>query len=146
MNIYYWFLIIAAVTLGANLIVITVMYRKKYIYILPIAGIVTFSFLLAALLYLITAMHGSELLERKLAVSLEIETESFQSAADIHTDDTVYAFCSKEGIEFHLSGSELLAPSVPSQPATVEVYYCTMRKGFSWCSLGEDTAIRYILK
>ena len=144
MNIIYWFLIIAAVALCVNLLVITVMYRKKCIYILPIAGIVIFSFLLAALLFLITAMHGTELLDRKLAASLEIEPESFQCAT--RADDTVYAFCSKEGVEFHLSGTQLLDSLVPSQPATVEIYYCTMRNGFSWCSLGEDTAIRYILK
>lgn len=144
MNIFYWFLIIAAVTLFANLVTIIVMYHQKSVHVLPIVGIVIFSFLLAALLYLITAMHGTELLSKELAASLEIEAESFQSA--VETNDTVYAFCSKEGIEFQFYGTQLLDPSVPAQPATVEIYYCTMRDGFSWCSLGEDSAIYYVLK
>ena len=144
MNIFYWFLIIAAAALCANLLVITVMYHKKSVHVLPIAGIVIFSFLLAALLYLITAIHGTELLDHTLAASLEIETESFQSA--VEAEDTLYAFCSREGIEFHLSGTQLLDTAVPKQPTVVEIYYCTTRDGFSWCSLGEDTIIRYILK
>ncbi len=144
MNIFYWFLIIAAAALGVNLIFITVMYCKKSVHVLPVAGIVIFSFLLAALLYLVTAMQGTELLERTLAASLEIETESFQSADD--AGDTLYAFCSREGVEFHLSGAQLLDDAVPAQPTVVEIYYCTTRNGFSWCSLGEDTIIRYILK
>ena len=144
MNIFYWFLIIAVASLFANLLVITVMYHKKTVHALPIAGIVIFSFLLAALLYLVTAMHGTELLDKKLAASLDIEAESFQSAAG--ADDTAYAFCSRDGIEFQIYGTQLLDPSVPRPPATVEIYYCTSRDGFSWCSLGEDTSVRYILK
>lgn len=144
MNIFYWFLIIAAAALLANLLVITVMYHKKAVYILPIAGIVIFSFLLAALLYLTTVMHGTELLDKKPAATLEIEPQSFQSAVD--SNDTIYAFCSTEGVEFHLYGAQLLDPFVPEQPAVVEIYYCTTRDGFSWCSLGEGAEIRYILK
>lgn len=144
MNIFYWFLIIAAATLLANLVIITVMYHKKSVHALPIAATVIFSFLLAALLYLLTSIHGSELISRKLAATLEIETESFQSARE--ANDTVYAFCSKEGVEFQFYGAQLLEAAVPAQPTTVEIYYCTVRGGFSWCSLGEDSGIYYVLK
>lgn len=144
MHIFFWFLILAVAILAVNLLIIIVMYKRKTTRSLPIISVIIFGFILAALLYLCTMMHGMELLSQKLAASLEIETESYQTAGS--DESAAYAFCSKEGIEFRLDAAQLLDTDVPAQPTTLEIYYCKTRVGFSWCYLSEDTAIYYILK
>lgn len=144
MLIYFWFLIIAIAILAVNLLLIIIMYKKKTTRSLPVISVTIFGFILAALLYLGTVIHGTELLDQTLAASLEIETESYQSAGS--AENAAYAFCSTEGIEFTLGAAQLLNPDVPKQPSTVEIYYCKTRSGFSWCYLSEDTAVLYKLK
>lgn len=144
MHIYFWFLIFAVAILAVNLLMIAIMYKRKTIRSLPVISVTILGFILAALLYLFTVMHGTELLDKKLAASLEIETESYQSAGT--GEGFAYAFCSKEGISFTFGSSQLLDANVPKQPTTVEIYHCSTRSGFSWCYLREDTAVYYILK
>lgn len=144
MRIYFWFLILAVAILAVNLLMIIIMYKRKTIRSLPVISVTILGFILAALLYLLTVIHGTELLGKKLAASLEIETESYQTAAT--GEGFAYAFCSKEGIECTIHSAQLLDPDVPQQPTTVEIYYCRTRCGFSWCYLSEDTAVYYILK
>ena len=144
MSIFFWFLIIAVVTLTANMIAILQMRRNKSVHVLTIFAILVTGYLAAALLYLITAMQGTQVLEQRQAARFDIETQSYQTASNgTHMS---YAFCSKEGITFSFSDTELLTSDVPKEPSVVEVYFCKTRTGFSACYLSEGTAVCYILK
>lgn len=144
MSIFFWFLIIAVATLALNTVAILQMRKRRSISVFPIFAILCAGYLAAALLYLLTSMHGTQILEQRQAVCLDIETQSYQTASDgAHAS---YAFCSKEGISFRFSDTDLLAGDVPQQPSEVEIYFCRIRTGFSACYLNEGTAVRYILK
>lgn len=144
MSIFFWFLIIAVATLTFNTIVILQMRKRRTIRVFPIFTILCAGYLAAALLYLITSTHGTQILEQKQAASLDIDTQSYQTSGDgAYTD---YAFCSKEGIAFHFDDTELLTDAVPAEPSAVEIYFCRVRTGFSACYLNEGIAVRYILR
>lgn len=144
MSIFFWFLIIAVATLALNMLVILQMRKHKAVRVLPVFAILITGYLTAALLYLSTATHGTQVLEQKQAACFNIETQSYQTASDgTHVS---YAFCSKEGITFRFSDADLLTDDVPQDPSTVEIYYCKMRTGFSACYLNEGTAVYYILR
>ena len=144
MSIFFWFLIIAIATLAVNMIIILYMKKKRSVSVLPVFAVLIAGYLAAALLYLLTAMQGVQILEQKQAACLDIETESYRSArAGSHT---AYAFCSKEGISFRFDDADLLTDDVPETPTVVEVYFCKMRTGFSACYLNEETAVCYILR
>lgn len=144
MSIFFWFLIIAVATLTLNAIVILQMRKRRTIRVFPIFAILCAGYLAAALLYLVTSTHGTQILEQKQAARLDIETQSYQTAGEgAHKN---YTFCSKEGISFHFSDTELLTDTVPAEPSAVEIYFCRVRTGFSACYLNEGTAVRYILR
>lgn len=144
MSIFFWFLIIAVATLALNTTVILQMRKRRAISVFPIFAILCAGYLAAALLYLLTSMHGTQILEQKQAARLDIEPQSYQTASDgAHAS---YAFCSREGISFHFSDTDLLAGDVPPQPSEVEIYFCRIRTGFSACYLSEGTAVRYLLR
>jgi len=144
MSIFFWFLIIAVATLAVNMIVILNMRKRKSIKNIPVFAVLCLGYLAAGLLYLITAAHGTQILEKKLAVSLPIEAESYRAAeGDAHT---AYTFCSREGMSFHFDDTQLLSVEVPQAPQTVEIYYCKTRTGYAHCYLSEGTAVRYLLK
>ena len=144
MSIFFWFLIIAVVTLAINMTVILHMKKQRSIHALPIIAILIAGYLAAALLYLLISMHGTEILDQKTAVRLEIEPQSYQTASDgTHTS---FAFCSTEGITFSFDSSQLLTTDFPEKPSIVEVCVCKVRNGFSACYLSEGTTIGYLLK
>ena len=144
MSIFFWFLIIAVATLTLNMIAILQMRKRKTVSVFPVFAILCAGYLTAALLYLLTSMHGAQILEQKQAASLDIETESYQTASDgTHVS---YTFCSKEGISFCFSDTDLLTEAVPKEPSVVEIYFCKVRTGFSGCYLNEGTAVCYVLK
>lgn len=144
MSIFFWFLIIAVATLAINTGVILWMRKQQSVRIFPVFTILIIGYIAAALLYLFTAMQGTQILEQKQAVSLAIETQSYRTASNgTHTS---YAFCSIEGIEFHLDDTELLSDDVPKNPSIVEVYHCNVRKGWTGCYLSEGSCVYYILK
>lgn len=143
MSIFFWFLIIAVATLAINMTVIFHMKKQRNVRVFPIAAILVTGYLTAALLYLLTSMHGTEVLEQKKAVRLEIEPQSYQTASDgTHTS---FAFCSTEGITFRFDDTQLLSTDFPESPSVVEVRVCKVRTGFSGCYLSESTQICYIL-
>ena len=144
MSIFFWFLIIAVATLALNMIVILQMRKRKAVSVFPVFSILCAGYLTAALLYLLTSMHGAQILEQEQAACFSIEPQSYQTASDgAHVS---YAFCSKEGITFRFSDADLLTDVVPQEPSTVEIYYCKIRSGFSACYLNEGTAVYYILR
>ena len=144
MSIFFWFLIIAVATLALNMIMILQMKKRKSIRVLPVFEILTAGYLAAALLYLFTAMQGTQILEQKQAVCLDIETQSYRTASDgTHVS---YAFCSREGISFSFDDTQLLTDSVPEHPSSVEVYFCKVRTGFSACYLIEGADVFYLLR
>lgn len=144
MSIFLWFLIIAVATLALNMLIILRMKKRKTLRVLPVFSILCAGCLSAALLYLITSMHGVQILEQKQSACLQIETQSFQTASDgTHAS---FAFCSKEGITFRFSDTDLLTDNIPPKPSEVAIYVCKIRTGFSACYLNEGTAVRYILK
>lgn len=143
MSIFFWFLIIAVATLAINMTVIFRMKKHHTVRVLPVIAILITGYLAAALLYLLTSMHGIEVLEQQTAARLEIEPQSYQTASDgAHRS---FAFCSKEGITFQLDDSQLLNDKLPEEPSVVEVRICKVRTGFSACYLSEGTQIGYIL-
>lgn len=144
MSIFFWFLIIAVATLALNTGVILWMRKQQAVRVFPVFVTLIIGYLAAALLYLLTAMHGTQILEQKQAVSLSIEAQSYRTSSDgTHTS---YAFCSTEGIEFHLHDTELLTDDVPANPSVVEVYHCNVRTGWTGCYLSEGSGVYYILK
>ena len=144
MSILFWFLIIAVATLTLNMIAILQMRKRKTVSVFPVFAILCAGYLTAALLYLLTSVHGTQILEQKQAACFNIETQSYQTASDgTHVS---YAFCSKEGITFRFSDADLLTDDVPQVPSIVEIYYCKIRNGFSACYLNEGTAVYYILR
>lgn len=144
MSIFFWFLIIAVSTLALNMVVILQMRKRKAVSVFPVFAILCAGYVAAALLYLLTSMQGTQILEQKQAACFNIETQSYQTASDgTHAS---YAFCSKEGITFRFSDVDLLTDDVPQDPSTVEIYYCKIRTGFSACYLNEGTAVYYILR
>ena len=144
MNIFFWFLIIAVITLALNLIAILQMKKRRTVHVLPVLSILVTGYLTAALLYLITSMHGTQILEQTQAAQLEIEPQSYRTAGnDTHIS---YAFCSKEGMLFQFDDTELLTDHVPQSPSVVEIYFCRTRTGFSACYLNEGSTVRYILR
>lgn len=144
MRIFFWFLIIAVATLAINMICLLQMKKHQSIRITPIIAVLCSGYLIAFLLYLLTAAYGPQILEQKLAADFLIEQQSYQTAID--GSHTAYAFCSTEGITFRFSDTALLSHEVPDTPRTVEVYSCRIRTGFSWCYLNETTTICYLLK
>lgn len=144
MSIFFWFMIIAVAALTLNLTLIVRMRRKKMIRIYPVFTVLIVSVLSAALLYAVTALHGTQIVNQKLAASLEIEPQSYQTA--VNNSHAAYAFCSKEGMEFRFDDTDLLISEVPDAPSVVEIYYCETRSGFSNCYLYEGTAVRYVLR
>ena len=144
MSIFFWFLIIAVATLAINMTVIFRMKKHHTVRVLPVIAILITGYLAAALLYLFTFTHGTQILEQTQAASFDIETESYQTDGD--GTRTLFAFCSKEGIPFHFSDTELLRTDIPDSPSVVEVYYCKTRTGFSACYLSEGTAVYYLLR
>lgn len=144
MSIFFWFLIIAVITLALNMTMILQMKTRKSIRILPIGITLLAGYLAAALLYLCSLMYGTQVLEQTQAASFQIEAESYQAASD--GTRTSFSFNSKEGIPFQFSDAELLSPEFPEAPATVEVYYCKTRTGFSACYLSEGTGVYYLLR
>ena len=144
MSIFFWFLIIAVTTLTLNMISILQMKKHKNIRILPVCVILVTGCLFAAVLYLCTSLHGTQVLEQRQAACFDIEMQSYQTVSDgTHTS---FTFCSKEGIPFHFSDNELLNDEYPQAPTTVAVYYCKTRTGFSDCYLNEGTAVYYLLR
>ena len=144
MSIFFWFLIIAVVTLALNMMVILQMQKRRSLRTLPVFAVLITGYLSAAMLYLITAMHGTQILEQRRAACFDIEAQSYRSDNDgVHTS---YAFCSKEGITFHFDDTALLTDDVPEDPSAVEVWFCQTRNGFSVCYLNEGTAVYYVLK
>ena len=144
MSIFFWFLIIAVAALALNMTLILRMKRQKSIRTAPIFAVLIAGYLTAALLYLFTAKHSTQVLEQKQAVRLDIEPQSYQTASNgTHVS---YAFCSKEGISFRFDDTALLAGRVPDDPSVVEIYFCRIRNGFSSCYLSEGTAVCYILR
>ena len=144
MSIFFWFLIIAVATLALNMLIILRMKKQKTLRVLPVFSILCAGCLSAALLYLITSMHGVQILEQKQSACLQIETQSFQTASDgTHAS---FAFCSKEGVPFQFSDTDLLNSDFPEAPTTVEVYYCQTRTGFSACYLSEGSGVYYLLR
>lgn len=144
MSIFFWFLIIAVAALALNMTLILRMKRQKSIRTAPIFAVLIAGYLTAALLYLFTAKHSTQVLEQKQAVRLDIEPQSYQTASN--GNRTAYAFCSSEGMEFRLDDSELLSSDVPDAPTEVEIYFCRTRTGFSACYLNEGTAVYYKLR
>lgn len=144
MSIFFWFLMIAVATLALNMIVILHMRKRRAISVFPVFSILCAGYLAAALLYLLTSMHGTQILEQKQAACLTIEPQSYQTAGE--GAHTAYAFCSREGISFRFNDTELLAGDVPHEPSEVAIYFCRIRTGFSACYLNESTAVRYILR
>ena len=144
MSIFFWFLIIAVATLALNTGVILWMRKQQNVRVFPVFVLLIIGYIAAALLYLLTAMQGTQILEQKQAVSLSIETQSYRTASD--GTRTSYAFCSTEGIEFHLDDTELLTDDVPANPSVIEVYHCKVRTGWTGCYLSEDSGVYYILK
>jgi hypothetical protein len=144
MNIFFWFLILAVITLMINGAMIYSMHRQgRYRYLSIVLVLVT-GYLLAALLYLLTWTSGTYILSKTLACTMPIETESYRSAEA--NGITSYAFCSEEGITFRFDETELLETEVPPAPSTLEVYFCRTRTGLSWCYLSEGTTVKYLLK
>ena len=144
MSIFFWFVIIAVVMLAINIATILHMRKKKSIKNSPVFIILCSGYVVAALLYAITALHGTQILETNQAASLSIETQSYQTVTDgVHSS---YAFCSMEGIPFRFDDTALLSTDVPPQPKTVEIYYCKTRTGYALCYLSEGETVRYILK
>ena len=144
MCIFFWFLIIAIATLALNMAVILQMKRKKKVRILPVCIIVTAGYLAAALLYILTSMHGTQILEQHKAARFEIEAQSYETTSDGTLIS--YSFYSKEGIRFHFDEHSLLTGNVPEHPSVVEVYFCKTRDGFPSCYLSEGTAVCYLLR
>ncbi len=144
MNIFFWILIIAVVTLVLNMLFILRMKKQNRIRLFPICMILAAGYLSAGMLYLCTYLHGTQILSKTPAASFEIETESYQTASN--GTQTSFAFCSKEGIPFHFSEEELVDPSFPENPGIVEVYYCKTRIGFTVCFLSEGDGVYYQLK
>ena len=144
MSIFFWFLIIAVTTLAVNMINILHMRKRKSLRIFPVLAILCVGYLAAALLYLVTTMQGTQILEQKQAAYLEIEASSYQTSSD--GAHTFYTFCSKEGISFAFDDSALLTPDVPKAPSVVEVYFCSTRNGSPSCYLSEGSAVYYLLK
>ena len=144
MSIFFWFLIIAVITLALNMAMILQMKKHKNIRILPIGIILLAGYLAAALLYLCTMIHGTQILKQTQAASFQIETESYQTAGE--GTRTEFAFCSKEGVPFQFSDTDLLNSDFPEAPTTVEVYYCQTRTGFSACYLSEGSGVYYLLR
>lgn len=144
MHIFSLFIYIAGGTLVLNLICMVIMYLKRSFHVTLVSGIVILGCLVSASLYLMTLIHGTELISKELAATLDIETESYQTAGS--GESAAYAFFSKDGIECHIDASELLDSNVPDIPQTVEIYICTRREGFSWCYLSITDEICYILK
>lgn len=143
MNIFFWFLILAVITLVTNGAMLYSMHRRGKYRCLPIVLVLVAGYLLAALLYLLAQTGGTHIMSSALACTMPIEAESFRSA---QADGVVsYAFCSEDGITFRFDETELLDAPAPESPATVEVYFCTTRTGFPWCYLQEGTAVRYKL-
>lgn len=144
MNIFFWFLIIAIATLALNMFIILRMYKRNNVRVLPIFAILCVGYLSAALLYLLTSMHGTQILEQRQAACLDIEPQSYQTASDgTHVS---YAFCSKEGIAFSFRDTDLLTDDVPETPSQAAIYLCKVRTGFSACYLNEGTTVCYVLK
>lgn len=144
MNIFFWFLIIAVITLALNLIAILQMKKRRTVHVLPVLSILVTGYLAAALLYLITSMQGTRILEQTQAAQLEIEPQSYRTAGD--DTHSSYAFCSKEGMLFQFDDTELLTDQVPQSPSVVEIYFCQTRTGFSACYLYDSSTVRYILR
>ncbi|MDD7642563.1 MAG: hypothetical protein PUK75_08840 [bacterium] len=144
MSIFFWFLIIAVITLALNMTMILQMKKRNNIRILPIGITLLAGYLSAALLYLCALMHGTQVLEQTQAASFQIETESYQTTGD--GTRTAFAFCSKEGIPFQFSDTDLLSSEFPEAPTTVNVYYCKTRTGFSACYLSEGSGVYYLLR
>ncbi|MCI7130555.1 MAG: hypothetical protein MSA09_08400 [Lachnospiraceae bacterium] len=144
MSIFFWFLIIAVATLAVNMINILHMRKQKSVRIFPVFVILCAGYLAAALLYLVTVMQGTQVLEKRQAASLEIDASSYQATSD--DTHTSYTFCSKEGISFAFDDSALLVSDVPKKPSVIEVYFCKTRNGSPSCYLSEGSAVYYILK
>lgn len=149
MHIFFWFLIIAALTLVTNVILLLQMKRKNAIRLAPVAGITAGSYLLAFCLYMLVISHGTDVLTHTLAASFPIDPQSYEMTTE--NGQTVYSLRCDNGIPFQFDASVLL-PDAAAQtesgtqlPATIEVYSCKVRTGFSWCYLNHGTQIRYAL-
>jgi hypothetical protein len=144
MHIFFWFLILAVITLAINIALIIFMGKRGKFHCFPILSVLMAGYILSGLLYAISWSGGIRILSQTMACTMPIETASYRSA----TQDgiTSYAFCSEDGITFRLDETELLDAQVPQTPSTVEVYYCQVRTGLPWCYLNDGTAVKYILK
>lgn len=144
MSIFFWFLIVSVITLLVNLAFIGIMNKKESYH--PLTIIITFvlGVLVCSVLYLQTTIQGTWVSDYKLADTLEIETDSYQSVGSGFS--SAYAFYSKDGIKFQIDGSMLLDYNVPENPQTVEIYVCDTVTGFSGCYLATGTDVFYILR
>jgi hypothetical protein len=142
MNIFFWFLILAFITLVINGAWIFSMHRHGKYRCRPVILVLLAGYLAAALLYILAQENGTHIQSRTLACSMPIGSISTEETDDLRS----YTLSSTDGISFQFDESELLDTQVPEDPSTLEVYFCRTCTGFSWCYLSQGTAIRYILK
>lgn len=144
MSIFFWFLIIAVATLALNMMIILQMKKHRSVRTFPVFAVLITSYLAAALLYLSTAMHGTQILTQRWVARFDIEAQSYHAESDgTHIS---YSFYSEEGIEFLFDDTALLISDVPEEPSIVEVWFCQTRNGFSACYLNEGTSVYYVLR
>lgn len=144
MSIFFWFLIISVITLLVNLAFIWFMSKKESYHPLTIIITSVLGILICSILYLRTTIQGTWVSDYKLADTLEIETDSYQSIGS--GSSSAHAFYSKDGIKFQIDGSMLLDYDVPAVPKTVEIYVCETVTGFLGCYLATGTDVFYILR
>ncbi len=145
MNIFFWFLIIAAATLAANLAVILYMGNKRRrTRLAPIICMHCAGYAAAGLLYAAASANGTQILEQRQAAVLSVDTDSFRRSRGDDGEET-YTFNSAEGVPFSF-GESCLLQAAPDSPKSVEIYDCRTRTGFSACYLEEGESVMYLLK
>jgi hypothetical protein len=142
MNIFFWFLILAIITLMINCAIMFSMHSRGQYRSRPIVLVLVAGYVLAAFLYVLAQAQGTRIQSRTLACTMPIDTASTEEADGVVS----YSLRSSEGIAFQFDESELLETPAPLEPSTLEMYYCQTYTGFSWCYLSRGTDVRYILK
>ena len=143
MHIFYWFIIIALLSLTINLITLYHMNKRKNIHFTPIVSVFCISLVTAVLLFVACKAHGTQIISQSFAASFPIDSASYQT--QVHETDISYSFYTTDGIRFHFSSHELLSDTVPEEPNYLEMYDCKTRTGFPFCYLSEGEALGYIL-
>lgn len=143
MHIFFWFLILAVLSLTANVILLRQMKKKNTIHLTPVISITAGSYLLAVLLYVLVTTHGTEVLERTHAATFSIDPASYTTTSE--NSETVYVFRCDNGIPFRFDAASLLSDYPAAQtPSTVEVYSCQVQTGYRWCYLHRTAQVRYV--